>query len=131
MFHQKTVKMGHFNGKDPLKMINGILLHLTIRSSDRLFHYIVVKKWEVLTVQIVSEIIVFKVEKNVFLQASQFWVALILEAFEEVNFVFFLELFFLIFLIKLVTCSKNFITFQIGEHVPKNSNRELASRKVS
>jgi len=45
--------MDCFDGKGPPKMVNEILLHLAIRSSGGLFHYVLVKKWEFITAQIV------------------------------------------------------------------------------
>jgi len=49
--HQKTFKVGCFDGKGALKMPIEILLYLTVRYSSRLLHYTIVKKWEVLTTQ--------------------------------------------------------------------------------
>jgi len=58
--------MSHFDVKGLQKVMNEILLHITIRSYSRLLHYILLKKWEVLTAQI----IVFEVEKVVFVGHS-------------------------------------------------------------
>jgi len=77
------------------------------------------------------EIIAFEVEKKCFGGHPNFGQLQFGEAFAHVNFTFLLELFFLSSCDKVGHMSKKFIAFQIGEHVPKNSNRKLASRKLS
>jgi len=44
MFHPKTLKMGRFEllMEKAKKMTNEISVHLTIRSSGRLLHYVIV-----------------------------------------------------------------------------------------
>jgi len=52
MFHSKSLRMSHFDGKGK-RMMNEISVHLTIKSIGRLLHNTIVIKWEVLIIQIV------------------------------------------------------------------------------